>query len=271
MKEQVLRSPFVDKKFLDLANEVIDPNEFKIENFAISEFSIVNIGSREVVDYRPTISIDSTIIQKHNIKTINFDSLHFFQVQSLVNEIEFESVRVKKSDVSVNLPLPDSYEKYLESLTKKNRHELKRKKRKFADEINSVELKHSKDSDVFDTFVSQHRLSAGEKGKFMTETVENYFDSLLKLDGWKIYYLETDKGILSTAFCYENELGCYLYNSSRNNEFNSINPGIVINDLIIQKLISEKKSFFDFLKGTERYKYDLGGNSVQLYDLTMNI
>ena len=32
MKEQVLRSPFVDKKFLDLANEVIDPIEVKIEN-----------------------------------------------------------------------------------------------------------------------------------------------------------------------------------------------------------------------------------------------
>jgi len=271
VKEQVSRSPFVDKKFLDLANKVIDPYEVKIENFAIFKSSIVNIGSREVVDYRPNISIDSKVIEKNKIKNINFDSLHFFQVQHLVNEIEFESVRVKKSDVSVNLLLPDSYEHYLESLTKKNRHELKRKKRKFANEINSPSLKESKDRDIFDIFISQHKQSAGEKGKFMTETVENYFDALLKLDGWKIYYLETDKGVLSTAFCYENELGCYLYNSSRNNEFNSINPGIVINDLIIQKLISEKMSFFDFLKGTERYKYDLGGNSVQLYDLTMNI
>ena len=271
MKEQVLRSPFVDKRFLDLANEVIDPSEVKIENFAISESSIINIGSREIVDYRPNISIDSKLIKKHKIKKINLDSLHFFQVQDLVNQIKFESVRVKKSDVSVNLSLPDSYEEYLESLTKKNRHELKRKKRKFADETSSPELKESKDEDIFDTFISQHRQSAGEKGKFMTEIVENYFDSLLKLDGWKIYYLETDKGVLSTAFCYENELGCYLYNSSRNNEFNAINPGIVINDLIIQKLISEKMSFFDFLKGTERYKYDLGGNSVQLYDMTMSI
>ena len=32
MKEQVLRSPFVDKRFLDLANQVIDPSEVKIEN-----------------------------------------------------------------------------------------------------------------------------------------------------------------------------------------------------------------------------------------------
>ena len=52
-------------------------------------------------------------------------------------------------------------------------------------------------------------------------------------------------------------------------EFNSLNPGIVLNDLIIQGLIHNGKSFFDFLKGTERYKFDLGGKSVQLYDLNL--
>ena len=89
------------------------------------------------------------------------------------------------------------------------------------------------------------------------------------LDGWKIYYLNIDKGVISTAFCYENNNGCYLYNSSRDNEFNSLNPGIVLNDLIIQGLIHNGKSFFDFLKGTERYKFDLGGKSVQLYDVNL--
>ena len=119
--------------------------------------------------------------------------------------------------------------------------------------------------------MSQHKKSKGEKGKFMTENVEAYFEELLNLDGWKIYYLNTDKGVVSTAFCYENNNGCYLYNSSRDNEFNSINPGIVLNDLIIQGLIHNSKSFFDFLKGTERYKFDLGGKSVQLYDLNISL
>ena len=77
--------------------------------------------------------------------------------------------------------------------------------------------------------------------------------------------------MVSTAFCYENKNGCYLYNSSRNNQFNSINPGIVLNDLIIQGLIRERKAFFDFLKGTERYKFDLGGKPVQLYDLSLSL
>ena len=48
-----------------------------------------------------------------------------------------------------------------------------------------------------------------------------------------------------------------------------MNPGIVLNDLIIQRLIINDKTFFDFLKGTERYKFDLGGEPVQLYDLNI--
>ena len=45
----------------------------------------------------------------------------------------------------------------------------------------------------------------------------------------------------------------------------------MLNDLIIQQLIDRDMAFFDFLKGTERYKYDLGGNSVQLYDLAIEL
>ena len=63
----------------------------------------------------------------------------------------------------------------------------------------------------------------------------------------------------------------YLYNSSKNPDFDHLNSGIVLIDLIVQKLINEEKVFFDFLKGTERYKFDLGGNAVQLYDVELNI
>ena len=271
MKEQVLDSPFCKKEFLELVDIVSEVNTIKLTNYAISDSSIINIGDRDFVDYRPDISIDPQVLKDNNISSISFDSLHFFQVQNLVEDIDTKSVKIKKSDVAVNLILPKTYEEYLESLTKKNRHELRRKKRKFNNETTSYELGESKEQDIFDIFISQHRESKGEKGEFMTEVVETYFRNLLNLRGWKIYYTNTDKGVLSTAFCYENDDGCYLYNSSRNNEFNSINPGIVLNDLIIQQLIDRGMVFFDFLKGTERYKYDLGGNSVQLYDLAIEL
>ena len=112
MKEQILKSPFVKKEFLDLVNQILDTAEEEFDNFAISNSSIVNIGSREIVDYRPSVAIDSTVIKENNITSINFDSLHFFQIQDLVKELKYKSVRIKKSDISVNLALPTSYEDY---------------------------------------------------------------------------------------------------------------------------------------------------------------
>ena len=54
-------------------------------------------------------------------------------------------------------------------------------------------------------------------------------------------------------------------------KFDNINPGIVLIDLIIQRMINEKKEFFDFLKGYDRYKLDLGGLANQLYDIKILI
>ena len=271
MKEQVLNSPFCKTEFLDLAEIVSEEQITKHKNYAISESSIVNVGNRDFVDYRPDIFIESEVINDNNITNINLDSLHFFQIQNLVEKIDFKTVKIKKTDLAVNLLLPKSYDEYLAGLTKKNRHELRRKKRKFDKENTSYKLQESKEQDIFEIFISQHKTSKGEKGNFMTDMVESYFRNLLNLEGWKIYYTETSKGILSTAFCYETQNGCYLYNSSRNKEFDHINSGIILYDLIIQDLIKKGLNFFDFLKGTERYKYDLGGDSVQLYDLTMKL
>ena len=271
MKEQVLESPFCKNEFLELAEIVSEQKIAKHNNYAISESSIVNIGNRDFVDYRPDIFIESQVLNDNNITNITLDSLHFFQIQNLVKKIDFKTVKIKKSDLAVNLLLPKSYDEYLASLTKKNRHELRRKKRKFDKENISYKLEESIEQDIFEIFISQHKTSKGEKGNFMTDMVEEYFRNLLNLEGWKIYYTNTDNGVISTAFCYENENGCYLYNSSRNKEFDYINPGIILYDLIIQKLIEREMNFFDFLKGTERYKYDLGGDSVQLYDLIMEL
>jgi len=181
VKEQVLESPFCKKEFLELVDIVSEVKTTKLTNYAISDSSIVNIGDRDFVDYRPDISIDPQVLKDNNISSISFDSLHFFQVQNLVEEIDTKSVKIKKSDVAVNLILPKTYEEYLESLTKKNRHELRRKKRKFDNETTSYELGESKEQDIFDIFISQHRESKGEKGEFMTEVVETYFRNLLNL------------------------------------------------------------------------------------------
>ena len=271
MIKQVLESPFASEEFLKLVDKFDKQDHTVIENFKIEKSTIKNIGTRNVVDYRPDVNITQDVIRENNIKLIQFDSLHYFQVKDMYQKVDSISLQCIKSDVSVNLQLPSSYEKYLASLSKKRRHELKRKKRIFSDSLKNFSLQESNSKENFNTFISQHQKSSGEKGSFMTKENIEYFELLYQLPGWKLYFLQSDLGDLSYAFVYENKDGVYLYNSSKNPDFDHLNSGIVLIDLIVQKLIDEKKVFFDFLKGTERYKFDLGGNAVQLYDVELKV
>ena len=271
MIKQVLESPFASEEFLNLVDRFDNQDHIVVENFKIENSIIKNIGSRNLVDYRPNINITQDVIRENNIKLIQFDSMHYFQVKELYQKVEPISLQCIKSDVSVNLQLPSSYEEYLASLSKKRRHELKRKKRIFSDSLKSFSLQESNSKENFNAFISQHQKSSGEKGSFMNKENIEYFELLYQLPGWKLYFLQSDLGDLSYAFVYENKDGVYLYNSSKNPDFDNLNSGIVLIDLIVQKLIDEKKVFFDFLKGTERYKFDLGGNAVQLYDVELKV
>jgi len=271
VKEQIAKSPFVREEFLNLAQKINNADDQQFKNHLIVENALVNTGNRDFVDYRPDFIFTNEELRQHNINEIRLDSLHYSQINDGLKNLNYKQAIISKSDIVVTLPLCDSYEVYLSELSKKKRHELKRKKRNFEKEIKDFQLLESNEDEIFIEFINQHRNSSGEKGEFMTKEFEVYFKNLLQLEHWKIYFLQSKNEIISTAFCYENEHGCYLYNSSRNNKFNNLNPGIVLNDLIIQQLIDSGKVFFDFLKGTERYKYDLGGNSVQLYDLAIEL
>ena len=110
MEKQVLDSPFINKKFLNLVKQFNDDQDTIFENFAISDKTIVNIGNRDFVDYRPTSEISKNILENNSISHVYFDSLHYFQIQKILQSEIYKSIRVKKSDISVNLLLPEHYE-----------------------------------------------------------------------------------------------------------------------------------------------------------------
>lgn len=268
MKEHVNSSPFVQSEFLNLFTQNISSNSVVInDHLELNGGVVTQLGDRNLIDYRPTPFISNKDVEKFNISKLQFDSLSYFQVVEIEKLVNYQSFKVTKSDVGVFLLLPDNYEDYVNNLSKKKRHELRRKKRIFQDENLDGTLVESSSVESFKIFIDQHKLSQGEKGDFMNQEMENYFAQLLSLKGWKLYTLNSSIGVLSSAFVYESQQGCYLYNSSKNPKFDKLNPGIVLVDLIIQQLITKQIFYFDFLKGTERYKYDFGGTSHQLYDV----
>jgi CelD/BcsL family acetyltransferase involved in cellulose biosynthesis len=271
--DQINNSPFVTKEFLDLVIQLNSFSDGDIQHdlFSIKDGTLCNSGSRDYIDYRPNFNLTSKSLKDLNCKKVSLDSMHFDQIKEITKLYPENSLKISKQDQVVNLMLPETYEKYLAVLPRKKRHELKRKKVRFQEKYPQAVLRESKDSEIFETFIKLHKTSDGDKGNFMNDEVAAFFSSLLAMKGWKIYYLEVDSAIAACCFVYEDEVGSYLYNSSKNNTFNEVNPGIIIIDKIIEQLISKEFTFFDFLKGTERYKFDLGGISTQLYDIEITL
>ena len=271
--DQINNSPFVTKEFLDLVIQLNSSSDSDLQHdlFSIKDGTLSNSGSRDYIDYRPNFNLTSKSLKDLNCKKVSLDSMHFDQIKEITKLYPENSLKISKQDQVVNLVLPESYEEYLAALPRKKRHELNRKKVRFQEKYPQAVLRESKDSEIFETFIKLHKTSDGDKGNFMNDEVTAFFSSLLAMKGWKIYYLEVDNTIAACCFVYEDEVGSYLYNSSKNNTFNEVNPGIIIIDKIIEQLISKEFTFFDFLKGTERYKFDLGGISTQLYDIEITL
>ena len=50
-----------------------DDQDAIFEDFAISDKTIVNIGNRDFVDYRPTSEISNNILKNNSVSNVNFD------------------------------------------------------------------------------------------------------------------------------------------------------------------------------------------------------
>ena len=271
-KELISNSPFIGKDFIKSAEILSDKfkkqlfDYYEIHNNTVSFFI-----NRDFVDYRITPYFSKEQITELNIKHFNLDSLSYFQIREFLDKNEFSSIEIKKSDVSVFLKLPTDYEQYLNMLSKKNRHELKRKKRIFEERFGLLSSEKSKDKDIFDNFIKMHKKSTGKKSNYMSGAVEDFYRSLYDQEDWFIYYLSFEGSMISSAFVYESEIVDYLYNSCRDHNLDEYNTGTYLNDQLLQNSFNNSKKYFDFLKGDEKYKFDFGGQVHQLYDLKIKV
>ncbi|HUX48276.1 MAG TPA: GNAT family N-acetyltransferase, partial [Dehalococcoidia bacterium] len=57
----------------------------------------------------------------------------------------------------------------------------------------------------------------------------------------------------------------YLYNSAYDPQFNHLSVGLLCKILCLKESIEKGRKKWNFLKGGEPYKYQLGGQEVPLY------
>ena len=179
-------------------------------------------------------------------------------------------VSCRQEDVTLELDLPQTWDEYLRILTSKQRHELKRKLRRLWEEGN-VDYSIVRESvpDVMDTFLKLFSQSKGEKAAFMTDKMESFFRSLAKAMAevrlLRFGILRLDAVPVAMVMCFDYNDSVYLYNSGYDPQYRALSVGILSKALCIQDSIQKGKRRFDFLKGAEAYKYQLGGKETPLY------
>lgn len=175
---------------------------------------------------------------------------------------------IEEHSATLVLPLPTSHEEYLAAVGKKQRHEIRRKRRRFEERLGPVLFEtHLSGGWALAEFVRLHRLASGEKAGFMTSAMEGFFSHLLAQPGWQIDLLRLPGTERAAAclFAYVDEDGYFLYNSSFDPDLGESSPGNVLLGEAIEASILAGLPRFDFLKGTEEYKFRLGAVPRPLY------
>jgi CelD/BcsL family acetyltransferase involved in cellulose biosynthesis len=197
-------------------------------------------------------------------------------VLRLATESGYSAVEEKEA-VAPRLELPGSFEEYVASLGKKDRHELRRKMRRLFDSGASVDLQvFSEQSDVvaaMDDFLDLHTRSRQDKTEFMTPEMASFFRrmaSAMSAAGYvRLFMLSINAKPAAAVFCFDAGSYLYMYNSGYDPNYANLSVGLVSKALCLQWAIENGKKGLDFLRGNEPYKYDFGAKDQQIYRIVV--
>jgi len=185
------------------------------------------------------------------------------------------AIHITQQEVAPYIILPSTWEDYLAKLSRSDRHELKRKiKRLERDHAFHFCTNETMRQD-FEEFVRLHRLSDPSKEKFMSESMKIFFWELAVTDkeNYRIdfCFLSIDGKKTASIMSFFDKEKRLLYNSGFDPEYKYFSVGLILHAYLIKKTIKENIRVHDFLRGAERYKYDLGAKDQNLYKISIDL
>lgn len=187
-------------------------------------------------------------------------------------------VDLQLEDVCPVIALPDTFVQYIEGLDSKNRHELRRKLRRSAAVVEWHLIGPEHDlKDEIARFMRLMAASTPDKAVFLEDPQNRvFFEIMIPIvaeRGWLQLAFATIQGDYAAAylnFDYNNQI--LVYNSGLDPAVHGYtSPGIVLLARLIEYAIQQRRAVFDFLRGDEPYKYDMGGKNTNIYRLTATI
>ena len=186
------------------------------------------------------------------------------------------AVDVEYEDVTSGVFLDGDWDSYLSRLTKKDRHELRRKLRRLDSQKDWRWYCLSAPDEVdanFDEFLSLMRMSRPDKEEYMTPERERFFRALARrmaeLDQLRLFFMEMDGAKAAVSLCFDYGQTRLLYNSGYDPELSYYSVGLLLHAMSVRDAIERGIAYFDFLRGPEPYKAHLGGQQKSLYRMVV--
>jgi CelD/BcsL family acetyltransferase involved in cellulose biosynthesis len=185
------------------------------------------------------------------------------------------SCRAEVEDRCPVIDLPQTWDGYLERLSGKDRHELRRKLRRAEAGRPRVEVARTPAAmtALMDGFVALHRRSKVGKARFMDDSMEAFFRELgqaLAAAGLAaLWMLWLEERPVAALFCLEQAGTVSLYNSGFDPEARAMSPGVVLIARTIEDAITRGFRRYDFLRGEEPYKYGFGAVPTEVLRVTL--
>ena len=182
------------------------------------------------------------------------------------------TVEREKEAVAPRIELAESWEAFVASLSKKDRHELRRKLRRL-EEAGEVEFRaYTTPEEVTIRLPTLLRFmveSRPDKAAFMTEQMGRFFHVMVEALSQKgllrLFELELDRKTVASILCFDLGGQLMLYNSGYDPEYGQLGVGFASKALCIRDAIATGHRYVDMLRGHEPYKYRLGGEDRTIY------
>ena len=177
-------------------------------------------------------------------------------------------LNLEREDVCPIVTLPENgdFEAYLATLSKKSRHEIRRKVRR-AEAAGPVTLEDAANPLAeLDEFIDLHQRRWGARGLFAAtpggDASRLFFRRMFELFGDDgaigLRFLTVGGRRIAAGVHFETPTSVLYYNAGVDPDARDLSPGVVMIERYIRRALADGRRQVDFLRGDEPYKYEWG-------------
>lgn len=183
----------------------------------------------------------------------------------------------EQEEVCPVIPLNCSFEEYLMSIDKKQRHEIRRKFRRANGGGAEFEIIGPEDDlhAAVDEFLDLLQKSTPEKNDWLNEGRTAVFhevaEAAMAAGTLQLMFIQVRGERCAALFNFDYDGRIWVYNSGLDMRKHSrLSLGVVLTSHAIELAAEAGHHTFDFLRGNETYKYRFGAQDTKIYQLTIN-